>query len=121
MTIIVSTPYLNEAERCNRVALFNQGKLLRYDTVSALTSETSLHVFEIHSKNLSAAYEAIAKFNFIENVIILGDRINFVTDDSSERNSETVLNTLRKEVDDKAEMKEIGASLDNIFTNLIKT
>lgn len=33
MTILVATPYLNEAERCNRVALFNQGKLLRYDTV----------------------------------------------------------------------------------------
>jgi ABC-2 type transport system ATP-binding protein len=121
MTILVSTPYLNEAERCNKVALFNQGKLLRYDTVSTLTSETSLHVFEIHSRNLSEAYETISKFSFVENVIILGDRINFVTNRLSQNDVMSILDAVRKRVDDKAEMKEIGASLDNIFTSLIKT
>jgi drug efflux transport system ATP-binding protein len=120
MTIIVSTPYLNEAERCNRVALFNQGKLLKYDTVQMLTSETSVHVFEIHSKNLSEVYATVSKFNFVENVIILGDRINFVTNHFSGNDVESVLDAVRKKVDAKAEMKEIGASLDNIFTSMIK-
>jgi ABC-2 type transport system ATP-binding protein len=121
MTILVSTPYLNEAERCNRVALFNQGKLLRYDTVSALTSETSLHVFEIHSKNLSKAHETISKFSFVESVTILGDRINFVTNRFSEKEIGSILGEVKKYVDDKAEIKEISASLDNIFTSMIKT
>ncbi len=120
MTILVSTPYLNEAERCHRVALFNQGKLLRYDAVSALTSETSLHVFEIHSQNLSKAYDAISKFSFVGNVIILGDRINFVASHFSEKDLESVIDEIKNQVDDKAEMKEISASLDNIFTSLIK-
>lgn len=120
MTILVSTPYLNEAERCNRVALFNQGKLLRYDTVSALTSETSLHVFEIHSKNLGRMYDTISKFNFVENVIMLGDRINFVTNHFSEEEISSVFSEVKNHVDEKAEMKEIGASLDNIFSSLIK-
>jgi len=120
MTILVATPYLNEAERCNRVALFNEGKLLRYDTVSALTSETTVHVYEILSKNLSDAHAVVSKFDFVENVIILGDRINFVTKNFPGKDVGSVLNAVKKEVDDNAEMKEIGASLDNIFTSLIK-
>ena len=120
MTILVSTPYLNEAERCNRVALFNQGKLLRYDTVSALVSETSLHVYEIHSDNLIETYGTVSKSSFVENVTVLGDRISFVTKRSSRDGVESILDAVRKEVDNKAEIKEIGASLDNIFTSLIK-
>jgi ABC-2 type transport system ATP-binding protein len=120
MTILVSTPYLNEAERCNRVALFHQGKLLRYDTVAALTSETALHVYEIHSKNLSEAYALVSKLDSVEKVTILGDRIDFVTNHSLGENVESVLDAVRREVDPKAEMKEIGASLDNIFASLIK-
>ncbi|HUI31707.1 MAG TPA: ABC transporter ATP-binding protein [Candidatus Acidoferrales bacterium] len=120
MTILISTPYLNEAERCNRVALFNQGRLLRYDTVTALTSETSLMVFEIHSENLSKAYDVVSKFGFVDNVTILGDRIDFVADHSSESNIGSVLDEVRKVVDPNAEMKQIGASLDDIFTSMIK-
>jgi ABC-2 type transport system ATP-binding protein len=120
MTILVSTPYLNEAERCNKVALFNQGKLLKYDSVSALTSQTNLRVFEIHSKNLSQVYSVVSKFNFVENVIILGDRISFVTAYSSGMEPRLVLDEVRKSADQEAEIREVGASLDNIFTSLIE-
>ena len=120
MTILVATPYLNEAERCNRVALFNQGKLLRYDTVASITSETPLHVFEIHTVNLGEAYSIVSKFDFAENVMILGDRINFVTSDAPTEEAASVLNAVRQSADPKAEMREVGASLDNIFTSLIK-
>lgn len=120
MTILVSTPYLNEAERCNRVALFNQGKLLRYDTVAALTAETTLHVYEIHSRNLSEAYAVVSKFDFVDNVTILGDRIDFVTNRSLDKSVESVLDTVKKKVDNRAELKEIGASLDNVFASLIR-
>lgn len=121
MTILVSTPYLNEAERCNKVALFNQGKLLRYNTVPALTSEMSLRVYEIHSKNLRGAFAAVSRFHFVENVVVLGDRINFVTNQIDGGSARSVLEAVRKETDQEAEMKEIGASLDNIFTSLIKS
>jgi len=121
MTILVSTPYLNEAERCNRVALINQGKLLRYDTISALTSQSLLHVYEVYSSNLKKAHAVVSKFNFIENVIILGDRIDFVTNQVPKEDVQSVLDAVRKEVDHKAELKEISASLDNIFTSMIKS
>ena len=121
MTILVATPYLHEAERCNKVALLNQGKLLRYNTVQALTSEMSLRVYEIHSRNLRGAFTIVSRFNFVNDIVVLGDRISFVTNQSSESNVEYVLDAVRKEADPEAELKEIGATLDNIFTSLVKS
>ncbi len=121
MTILVATPYLNEAERCNRVALFSQGRLLRYNSVSALISETPLRVFEVHSRNLKGAFAVVSGFDFAEELVVLGDRITFITDEASHEKVGSVLSAVRGKVDDKAELKEIGASLDNVFTSLIKS
>ncbi|MCL4511560.1 MAG: ABC transporter ATP-binding protein [Bacteroidetes bacterium] len=121
MTILVATPYLTEAERCNKVALFDQGKLLRYNTVPALTSEMALRVYEIHSRNLKEAFAVVSRFNVAENLVVLGDRISFVTAEFSQDKVESVFNAVRKEVDSGATLKEIGATLDNIFSTLIKS
>ncbi len=121
MTIIVATPYLNEAERCNRVALFNGGKLLRYNSVPALISGMPLHVFEVHSRNLRGAFSVVSGFEFAQDLVVLGDRITFVTPETSRDKVELVLKAVRKDVDEGAELKEVSASLDNIFTSLIKS
>ncbi len=121
MTILVATPYLNEAERCNRVALLSEGRLLRYNSVPALIAEMSLHVFEIHSRNLKGAFEIVSGFDFARNLVVLGDRITFLVAEDSLQNVDTVLSAVRSRIDDKAELKEISASLDNIFASLIKT
>ena len=121
MTILVATPYLNEAERCNKVALFNDGKLLRYNSVSALISEVSLHVFEVHSRNLKEAFTIISGFDFAENLVVLGDRISFLVPKASIEKVGSILTAVKNRVDDRAELKEISASLDNIFASLIKT
>ncbi len=121
MTILVATPYLSEAERCNRVALFNQGKLLGFDPVSAITANAKVHVYEITTKNIRAAFDIVSTFSFVENVTILGDRIDFVTDDLSLDSAGSVIEAVRNRVDQKAMMSEIGASLDNVFASLIKS
>ncbi|MCL4538418.1 MAG: ABC transporter ATP-binding protein [Bacteroidetes bacterium] len=121
MTILVATPYLNEAERCNKVALFSDGKLLRYNSVPALISGVSLHVFEVHSRNLKGAFTVISGFDFAENLVVLGDRISFLVPEASIEKVGPILTAVRNKVDSKAELKEISASLDNIFASLIKT
>lgn len=121
MTILVATPYLNEAERCNKVALFNGGKLLRYDSVPALLSGTPLHVYEVHSRRLKEAFGVVSTFDFAENLVVLGDRITFVASDESRDKIESIIDSVRRDVDQKAELKEINASLDNVFASLIKS
>ncbi|MCL5021204.1 MAG: ABC transporter ATP-binding protein, partial [Bacteroidetes bacterium] len=120
LTILVATPYLTEAERCNKVALFNQGKLLRFDTAAAITTDTTLHVFEIITRNLKAAFEIVSGFEIAENVIVLGDRIDFLTKHELGDGPESIINAVRADIDPNASMRETSPSLDNVFASLIR-
>ncbi|MCL4538737.1 MAG: ABC transporter ATP-binding protein [Bacteroidetes bacterium] len=121
MTILVATPYLTEAGRCNKVALFNGGRLLKYNSVPDLLSETSLHVYEVHSRRLKDAFRVVSAFGFAENPVVLGDRISFVASDESRDEVNSIIDSVRRDVDQKAELKEINATLDNVFASLIKS
>lgn len=121
MTILVATPYLNEAERCNRVALFNEGRLLKYDSVPSLISSVPLHVFEVHSRNLKDAFTVVSAFDYAEDLVVLGDRISFIVSEERLIQVNAIKDVVHEKVDEKAELKEVGASLDNIFASLIKS
>src|SRR4029078_10895170 len=54
VTIVVSTPYLDEAERCTHVALMHRGKLIANDSPNALRAHLGAYVFEGHSPQVRA-------------------------------------------------------------------
>ncbi|MCL4792974.1 MAG: ABC transporter ATP-binding protein [Bryobacteraceae bacterium] len=55
ITILVSTAYLDEAERCHRVGLMHEGRLVRLDTPAALKNELRPYCFEVEAADLRAA------------------------------------------------------------------
>jgi ABC-2 type transport system ATP-binding protein len=55
MTILVSTAYLDEAERCNRVGLMNKGTLIRCDTPANLKNKVAPYCFKAVNGDLRAA------------------------------------------------------------------
>ena len=61
ITIIISTPYMDEAERCNRVALMQEGEILAYDTPANLKKMVKRSVFSCKSDNLHETCKAINK------------------------------------------------------------
>ena len=60
ITIVMATPYLDEAERCSRVALLHEGQLLALDTPDALRAALPGAVFEIIADDHRRAYECCA-------------------------------------------------------------
>lgn len=52
ITILVSTPYMDEASRCDRIALCNEGKLLGVDKPDGFTKDFSENLFGIKAKNM---------------------------------------------------------------------
>src|SRR5579864_6178086 len=61
LTVFVSTAYLDEAERANRVGLMDHGKLIRCDTPSALKRGLEEDVYLIHASDARATIEALEK------------------------------------------------------------
>src|SRR5215467_2957917 len=76
MSIIVATPYLDEAERCNRVALMERGKIYDIDTPSRFRSKMGVTRLEVTVVPLAGAEDVLAKSPEAQDVQRFGDRLD---------------------------------------------
>ena len=76
MSIIVATPYLDEAERCHRVALMERGKIFDIDTPAQFRSKMGLTRLEVKVDPLAPAEDILAKSPEAEDVQRFGDRLD---------------------------------------------
>ena len=75
VTVFMTTPYMDEAERCSRVALLDKGKLLTVDQPSALRSRFPYAVFELIPAE-EKARSLLEKWPLIRDVRAFGDRLH---------------------------------------------
>jgi ABC-2 type transport system ATP-binding protein len=76
MSIIVATPYLDEAERCHRVALIERGKIYDIDTPAQFRAKMGLTRLEVKVDPLAAAEDILAKSPEAADVQRFGDRLD---------------------------------------------
>ena len=85
MTILVATPYLDEAERCHRVALMHQGQLVRTGTPAEIRDGLGLARLEVRAPDLRAALTALSgRDGSIADVQRFGDRLDVMVRDPAE-------------------------------------
>ena len=85
VTIVITTAYLDEAERCNRLALLHGGRVLYCDTPDALKHRMPGALVVISSSAGRRARSAIAGCEGVSNVILVGDGVHAVVDDAESR------------------------------------
>ncbi len=76
MSIVVATPYLDEAERCHRVALMERGKIYDIDTPAHFRSKMGVTRLEVKVEPLAGAEEVLATSPEAEDVQRFGDRLD---------------------------------------------
>jgi drug efflux transport system ATP-binding protein len=76
MSIVVATPYLDEAERCHRVALMERGKIYDIDTPAHFRSKMGVTRLEVKVEPLAGAEEVLAASPEAEDVQRFGDRLD---------------------------------------------
>ncbi|MFN6527741.1 ATP-binding cassette domain-containing protein [Nostoc sp. ChiSLP03a] len=83
MTIVVATPYLDEAERCHRVALMYSGQIHEIGTPADLRANLGLHRLEVRTANLEATEEILSQATQtnIVDVQTFGDRLDVLVED----------------------------------------
>jgi ABC-2 type transport system ATP-binding protein len=85
LTILVATPYLDEAERCHRVALMHLGEIRELGTPKELRHNLRATRLEVRAPNLGKAEELLAgevdRKNIITDVQRFGDRLDVMTPD----------------------------------------
>lgn len=88
VAVLTSTAYLDEAERCHRVALLNQGKLLFCDTPANLKARLHKGVLAVISPDPRQVREQIEHAEGISSLVLTGDGVHIVVDDLRRRMDE---------------------------------
>jgi len=76
MAIVVATPYLDEAERCHRVALMERGKIYDIDTPAQFRSKMGVTRLEVKVEPLAKAEDVFSKSPEAQDVQRFGDRLD---------------------------------------------
>jgi len=119
VTILISTAYLDEAERCNRLALLHGGRVLYCDTPAALKGRMPGAVIAISSNSGREARSAIGKHEGVSNIIFVGGGIHAVVDDAALRIPELrkALQTQNVPFDDIA---VAAPTIEDVFVALLE-
>jgi len=114
ITIFVTTPYLDEAERCDRVAFMYNGDILESDYPQKIKNSFKKKVLEAVCSPVKPLYEYLKRSKNIENIQTFGDRVHVVFDESK-ITYEKLKNELFEKGFDIKNIRIVSPSLEDIF------
>ncbi|MFC1904174.1 ATP-binding cassette domain-containing protein [Chloroflexota bacterium] len=114
ITILISTPYLDEAERFNRIALMHQGQIIACDTPQNLKAELTGKLLEIRANPVHKTVTTLKQLPFSSTPQLFGDTIHILVDDSEKRRPE-VKRLLEQEAVTVEDIQPIPPGLEDVF------
>ena len=113
-TIMVSTHYMDEAERCHRLAILDRGVKVADGTPRELQASTGMHVVEVTAEDPYAAQSSLAGVPEIVSVTQLGVRLRVLIPEQFNSPVEVVQQSLGKH-NVVAEVHRASPSLEDVF------
>ncbi len=119
ITIVVATPYLDEAERCTRVALMHEGQIHQTGTPRELRQSLGLQRLVMRATDLSRAEDLLHRTAGINDAQRFGDRLDVMVEDADvgERLTRETLNKGSIQVQ---EISVASPTLENAFVALLR-
>jgi ABC-2 type transport system ATP-binding protein len=119
ITIVMSTPYLDEAERASRVGLMNDGKLMAAERPARIKESMRGAVLEIVCADIRRASSLLRLTGELREVQLFGDRLNVVAEDAraGEQSTRRALGDAGIEI---LSLRVIPSSLENAFISLVR-
>ena len=116
ITILVSTPYMDEAKLCDRIALIQNGKILEIDKPQNIVDRFEKNLYAVRSDNMFKLLTDLRSFPKTESCFAFGDKHHLVLNDNS-----IDLNELKTYLQNQTnlEIKKIEPSIEDCFMSLI--
>lgn len=124
ITIVVATPYLDEAERCHRIALMYDGEIHEQGTLSELRSHLGLQRLEVRLPNLEAA-EQVLRNSILKgagglvDVQTFGDRLDVLVKDP-EQDRQQVEDLFQQHQLTVQNIEITPVTLENVFVTRLR-
>jgi len=119
ITILLTTPYLDEAERCHRVGMLQAGRLLVADTPAALKAGLEGAFLEVVCSETRRAFALLKAEQGLGEIQIFGDRLNILLG-GEEGRQEAIRSLLEREGIRVASSRRIEPRLENVFISLMQ-
>ncbi len=119
ITIVVSTPYMDEAMLCERVALIDKGKIISVDTPENIINNYPKPLYAIRSDEMSRLLKDLRKIPFIESCFSFGE-FHHITCKSSHLDINEMEKTANELQHKNLELKQIKPSIEDCFIRLMQ-
>ena len=118
VAILTSTAYLDEAERCHRVALMHKGRLLFSDTPASLKGKLGKDVLSVTSADPRSLRTELEHAEGISSLVLTGDAVHVVVDNAARRIPEFKAQLSRAHVSFDA-MQQVVPIIEDLFVDAV--
>lgn len=118
-TIIVSTPYMDEADRCSRVGLMYAGKLVECDTPKNIREKLEGDIIEIQPDDWHKALKTVASLSGVREAQTYGESIHLLVD-SGRRRLPEIERAMKKSRLAYRSIRIAPARMEEAFISLIR-
>ncbi|MEQ9308412.1 MAG: ABC transporter ATP-binding protein [Balneolaceae bacterium] len=119
ISIIASTPYMDEANQCDRIALIDKGSVLNINTPDNVISGFEKPLYGLKHPNKYALINHLREFQYSESVHPFGEFVHY-TDSRGKINTSELKNFLEGKGLNKPVVKEIEPDIEDMFMSLMK-
>ncbi len=118
ISILVSTPYMDEAKRCDRIALMQEGRFLRIDTPEGIIAGYPESLWAVKSNQMHALLKDLRTYSTVKSSFTFGDSIH-VTLQTDETAGNLQYHLIQKGYSD-IEMEQIKPTVEDCFMYMLK-
>ena len=115
MTVLITTHYMDEAERCHRLAYISYGDLLAQGTAEELIEQSGLHTWEVTGPGVASLTESLRELGGVEQVAAFGNALHI-----SGHDQVTLQHSLDGFAKDPYRYRRIDSGLEDVFVSLMR-
>ncbi|MEN8123024.1 MAG: ABC transporter ATP-binding protein [Bacteroidota bacterium] len=119
ITILVSTPYMDEASLCDRVALIQKGEIMQIDTPKAIVESYKDDLVSVKSSNIYKLIQDLRAYPDFNSAFPFGQTVHF-TNKSGNINTEELNNYLLQKEHNHIEINKIKPNIEDCFMAQMK-
>ncbi len=119
IAIVVSTPYMDEANLCDRIALMQAGKLLSIDEPRHIVKSYTGNLYAVKSDSIYKLPRDIRNYENTSSCFAFGEYLHITFKDETEGTREDLKNYLQRKGHEGVELKQVEPSIEDCFIELI--
>jgi ABC-type multidrug transport system ATPase subunit len=119
ITILVSTSYMDEASRCDRIALIQKGQILSINTPEGLILDYKKPLFEVKSRDMYRLIRDLRNYELVDTAFPFGDFVHMTT--IQPLSTQEVLGYLEGLGHEKPVVNVASPTVEDCFMALMKT